>query len=461
MIWAFLEGLIRHSVEHPFTSLIQLFMFLWIVYLYSMKSYKTKEPEPLTNQEIESLIEDWRPEPLVPPNEDTENINSELRIVESNVGAHAIVDGKECVNFACTGFLEFQMHPKVIATAIECSSVYGIGSCGPRGFYGSIQPHMDLETKIANFMGTEEAVIFSSNFQTIASVIPAFSSIGDVLICDKGINLAIQNGIYLSRAKVSWFNHNDIQDLVRILGTESETFRKKRKRVFVIIEGIYANYGDIANLPEIMELKKQYPFRLIIEESFSIGVLGNTGRGITEHFNIPLEEIEIITGSLSNSLGGVGGFAIGNQHICNHMRLNCTGYVFSASLPPYISASCMQSIDLMRDGDDLRKLSDNSKYLNEKLKEITEFLITMSDQSSPVIHLRLTIQQDNKSSQKILSSIVNAAFEDKLILSHSRYLPREQIAPSPSIKVYVSSKHTKEELDQLVSSLKKITSKIL
>jgi len=269
-------------------------------------------------------------------------------------------------------------------------------------------------------------VLFSSSFQTIASVIPAFSSSGDYLIVDKGVNLAAQNGALLSRSEVIWVNHNDVEDIQRALDSLSDVFRKKKKRVFLIIEGIYSNYGDICPLPQIMELKNNYPFRIIIDESYSIGVLGDTGRGLTEHFNVPIQDIEIVIGSLCNTFGGVGGFAVASKIICNHMRLNCTGYVFSASLPPYISASCITAVDIVKEGEDLRKLSKNAQYLNEKLKDL-KGLSTKSDPLSPLIHLYLDQSKgSSREDQKFLGEIVNQAYNDfNIILSHTRYLDRE------------------------------------
>jgi len=421
------------------------------------KSYKSKEEDHLTNDEIDQLVEDWKPEPLVPSVKKEDLALSELRIVESSVGAHVIVDGKECINTGCSGFFDLQKNQELIDYAIECTNTYGVGSCGPRGFYGSIQPHLDLEEKIAQFMGVEEALIFSASFQTIASVIPAFSSVGDILIIDKGVNIAIQNGAYLSRAEILWFNHNDMEELHRILSSLASTFKKYKKRVFVVVEGLYVNYGDMVPLPEIMEFKKkQYPFRIILDECLSVGVLGKTGRGVTEHFEIPAQDIELICGSLSNTFGGTGGFAVGPKLLCNHMRLNCTGYVFSASLPPYISSSIIHAIDIVKEGSELLKLRNNIEYFRQKLID-NDYLTTTSDILSPLIHLRLKESRgNNKTDQKFLSELVDKVYHKyHVILCHTRYLEgKEKFIPPPSLKIHISSKHTFEDLDIIVSSLR-------
>jgi len=175
---------------------------------------------------------------------------------------------------------------------------------------------------------------------------------------------------------------------------------------------------------------------------------------MTEHFKIPIQEIEFIVGSLSNTLGGTGGFAIGDTMGCNYMRLNCTGYVFSASLPPYISTACMAAIDLVKEGTELTKLRKNIEYFHEKFKDV-DYLTTTSNPLSPLIHLRLKPGDGNNiSEQMILSEIIDKAFhKHQVVFCHTRYLEREKFSPSPSIKIGLSSKHTQEDIDLMIKSL--------
>jgi len=157
---------------------------------------------------------------------------------------------------------------------------------------------------------------------------------------------------------------------------------------------------------------------------------------------------------MSNAFGCVGGFALGTNVICNHMRLNCTGYVFSASLPPYISVACCTAIDIVKDGEELLKLRKIIDYTHDKFKGLN-FLTTTSSPSSPLIHLRLKNSTGNKKNdQKILSEVCNQAFHQfHIILAHTRYLDREKNSPEPSIKIYVSSKHTCQEIDDITNCL--------
>jgi len=143
-------------------------------------------------------------------------------------------------------------------------------------------------------MQVEDCVIFSSEFQTMASVIPAFAKPGDYLIVDKGVSLAVQTGVLLARSEVLWFNHNDMADLGARLQSLGEVYAKCKHRVFLVVEAVYANSGHTLDLTSIMKLKESYPFRIILEENFSVGVLGKSGQGVTQHCNIPTAQVEIM-----------------------------------------------------------------------------------------------------------------------------------------------------------------------
>lgn len=390
-------------------------------------------------------------------------VDSSVSIV-STMGAHVKLDGddKDYINFASLGMLNMQCDPQVIDTAIATIKSNGVGSCGPRGFYGTIDIHMNFEERIAKFMGTEEACLYSSGFATIASVIPAFSKGSDYLIVDKGICLAAQIGVSLSRSKTQWFNHNDVKDLTRILhAMQADDVFDGKHRVFVVIEGLYANHGDIAPLPEIVKLKQQYPFRIIVEESCSFGVLGRHGRGITEHFGIPVQDVEIIAASLGNAAGAIGGFSLGDASVATHQRLNSSGYVFSCSLPPFVAAAAVKSIDLMEKGVEVGMLQQNIKYLHEALKSVKNLDFHSAD-ASPVVHFRLKKSLgDRKKDELFLQTIVDQAHTEKqLILNRSKYVKQERFLPEPSIRFVVSAHHSKEEIQNAVRDIDAIAKNV-
>jgi serine palmitoyltransferase len=449
---------VLQSVDHPIHFVTEIILVLLLFYLYSTKSYKPVD-ESLTNREEEELINEWTPEPLVSAS-DAEAAFKEVLppLVEGPYGPRVKIEGEEYLNFASHGFLGYQTHPEVIDTAIDCTNNYGVGACGPRGFYGSIEPLMDFEKKIAKYMGTEDSVMFSSDFQNIGSVIPAFAKPGDFLVCDKGVSFAIQYGISLSRSTVKWFNHNDMHDLQRVLQSLTDVFNKKKHKVFVVVESIYVNHGDLLDLKALLQFKEKYPFRIILEESLTIGVLGKTGRGLTEHIGVPATKVEIIAASIGNALGSVGGFACGTTAIANHMRLNCSGYVFSCSSPPYVASACSKALELLSTGKDIKQLQQNIKHLHNGLATC-KYLVTPSSSVSPYIILRLAKPSNREEDEAVIQSIIDALLEHKIIVAKLKYSKREAFLPEPQLKLTISVQHTLEDINTLVKALNQIVPK--
>eukprot|EP01126_Amoeba_proteus_P042667 TRINITY_DN4647_c0_g1_i3.p1 TRINITY_DN4647_c0_g1~~TRINITY_DN4647_c0_g1_i3.p1 ORF type:complete len:488 (-),score=95.74 TRINITY_DN4647_c0_g1_i3:73-1443(-) len=439
-------------LEHPFHLVTEVVLVLFVVYLWVKESYKVPTPaEKLTIAEEDELIEDWQPDPLVPHCVEESPVLELL--VEGPVGAHTKVNGKMCINLVSNGVLELQNHQEVKKDAIETSRMFGVGSCGPRGFYGSLKPHLDFEKDIAEFMQMEGGLLYPSDFQTVATIIPAFSKSPDYIVVEKGCSFAIQNGLNLSRSHVLWFENNDMQDLERVLATLKDVFVKKVNRVFLVVEAISSNYGRLLPLPRIMELKRKYPFRIILDESYSIGVLGRSGRGITEHFGITTSDIEIIVASSGNALGSVGGFAVSQREIIAHQSLNCTGYVYSCASPPFTSAATSTSLRLLSSGKvKPSELWQKVSFMHEKLKILNKIFENVSHGSSPFIHLRLRARFSTREvAEKKLKELVDKCFEDDVLVVQSHYSSREKFLPDPGLRLAVSIGLTEKDIETAVN----------
>ena len=264
------------------------------------------------------------------------------------------------------------------------------------GFYGTLDEHIDLEGKIAEFMDVDDSIMYSDAASTSASVIPAFAKRSDMVFVDDACYDAILTGVMLSRCKAIYFKHNDMADLARKLEDVAEKDKKSgaspaTQRRFIIVEGIYRNTGDIVPLKEIIELKDRHHCRLILDESFSFGVLGDTGKGVTEHFGIPMKKVDILCGSLCASAGSVGGFCIGNEsEVVNHQRLQGAGYVFSASAPPFVARSATVAIQKLADNPKLSQtVRENALQLWSGLEDC-RYLDIPSAPESPVLHIRIS-----------------------------------------------------------------------
>ncbi|KAK3089463.1 hypothetical protein FSP39_003823 [Pinctada imbricata] len=449
MIQAFLQAPSYHLF-------VEVLLILWIFkLLFFSKQYAPESV--LTEKEKEELIAEWQPEPLTPDVPDDHPVlqTMEKNMIHGKPGKYVIIGDKTCINMATLNFLGMAGNPVVEAEAISTLKKYGVGSCGPRGFYGTMDVHLHLEEKLAKFMNSEEAILYSYGFATIASAIPAYSKRGDVIFCDDGVCFSIQKGLVASRSKIKWFKHNDMDDLERLLKEQSQEDKKNPKKAkvtrrFMVVEGLYLNTGDICPLPKLIELKWKYKVRLFMEESFSFGVLGDTGKGVTEHFNVSGDEIDLIAASLENAIGSSGGFCCGKKYVIDHQRLSGLGYCFSASLPPMLATAAIQSLKLIEeDPNMLVNLRENCEKVHEKLSQI-EGMMVVGEPIAPIKHLRLAdLDMERNLDINTLQKIADHARENGVALTLARFLESEEHKlPAPSIRVSVNSQLTDEEINK-------------
>ena len=223
------------------------------------------------------------------------------------------------VNFATHDYLATSSSHVLKTTALTSLDKYGCGSCGPRGFYGTIDAHLELEDCFASFLGTEGAILYSDGASAATSTVAAFAKRGDLLIVDEGVNEALIVGVSLSRANVRYFRHNDMNDLHRVLEkVRQQDVALKRKptdqRRFLVVEGLYKNWGTLCPLNDIVKLKEEFCYRLILDDSHAIGTMGEFGRGSLERCALkPMQHCEILTFSIENALGSVGGVTVGSE----------------------------------------------------------------------------------------------------------------------------------------------------
>ncbi|XP_057501331.1 long chain base biosynthesis protein 1-like [Actinidia eriantha] len=432
-----------------------------IFFLLSQKSYKPPK-RPLTKKEIDELCEEWVPESLIPPI--TEEMQCEPHVLESAARPHAVINGKEVVNFASANYLGLVGHEKLLESCTSSLEKYGVGSCGPRGFYGTIDVHLDCEGKIANFLGTPDSILYSYGLSTMFSAIPAFCKKGDMVVVDEGVHWGIQNGVYLSRSTIVYFKHNDMESLQSTLEKVTlDNKRAKKLRRYIVVEAIYQNSGQIAPLDEIVRLKEKYRFRVLLDESNSLGVLGSSGRGLTEHHGVPVEKIDIITASMGHALATEGGFCTGRARVIDHQRLSSSGYVFSASLPPYLASAAITAIDILQENPDLiTKLKKNISMLRKGLLDI-QGLEVMSDAQSPIVFLRLKNSTgSSKNDLQLLEEIADRALkEDSVFVVTSKRSTLDKCRLPVGIRLFVSAGHSESDLLKASESLKRVAAVVL
>jgi serine palmitoyltransferase len=261
---AILLRYIQSSYQNdPVRSAVELFLVLFAIRYLFRGRYSTRSGAGggrgvrLTEEEVDDLVDEWVPEDLVGPlvggGVEERELHSRVTIVGPTGPRVKLGNGRTVVNLASYNYFNFTSNEVLKEKAVQTIRNYGVGPCGPPGFYGTQDVHMKVEADIAAFLGTTACIIYAQAFSTISSVIPAFSKRGDIIVADKGVNYAIRKGIQISRSHVRWYEHNDMEDLGRVLArVVKEQSRKPLTRRFIITEGLFEGSGEISDLPKIV-----------------------------------------------------------------------------------------------------------------------------------------------------------------------------------------------------------------
>ena len=285
-------------------------------------------------------------------------------ISELRGGARVLVHGREMGMFASYSYLGLVGHPRINHAAQEAVERYGTGTHGVQFLAGTLELHDQLESTIAEFKGAEAAVTFSSGYVTNLTVVSTLLGRGDYVISDKLNHASIVDGCLMSGAKFLRFGHNDMQALETRLTQVPEG-----KSKLVIANSVFSMDGDIIDFPKMVELCRQYGAYLMIDEAHSVGVLGKTGRGIEEHFDMP-GTIDIKMGTLSKTIPSVGGYVAGRADLINYLRHTSRAYIFSAALPPAQAAAAKAAFEVILDEPwRVDKLRKNAEQFINGLKE--------------------------------------------------------------------------------------------
>ena len=447
-------------MEAPLYHLIlEGLLIIWIFQLLFLKSYYIRKRPGLSAKEEEELIAEWTPEPLVPPIDTSQSQPEPQNIVEGPATRTITINGDERLNLATTSFHGMNGHEDCIQTALSAIDKYGVGACGPRAFYGTIDIHLDFEKRIAEYLGAEIAILYSYGFSTISSAINCYCKRMDVVFCDEGSNLAIQKGIEASRSKVHYFKHNDMEHLRSLLEEHSRWEKRNSRQAkvtkkFLIVEGLYNYYGDICPLKELIEFKYQYGARLLVDESYSFGVLGATGKGAAEYYGLDNSDIDVVTVAMDHALGSNGGFAYGTAYMIELQRLGGLGYCFSAALPPYLTAAALKALDLIEQQPEfLSRLKENANFLYDELWKVDGVKLS-NHRDSPVFHLRLIAPTDWDRDHALLKRAADKMNSNGVAVTMATYVRgEEKNLPEPSLRLVVNSCLTREDLSQVSAVL--------
>ncbi|KAH8983453.1 serine palmitoyltransferase [Lactarius akahatsu] len=436
-----------------------------------------------SEKEVDELVDEWTPEPLGAPL--TPEEQSDLASVPVVSGANGprpklANTGKQVLNLASYNFTGLAGNETINVRAIETLRKYGVGSC---------DVHMDLERDIADFLGTEASILYSQGFSTIPCVISAFAKRGDIIVADRGVNFAIQKGLQISRSTVRWFDHNDLKSLEDVL-LSVEKERRKRRGTSSQDDSLSPRVslrkdGAMVDLPELIELKHKYKYRLILDESISFGTVGRTGRGLTELYNVPATQIDMIVGSVANGLNSSGGFCAGSRIVVDHQRINGTSFVFSAAVPALLAVSASEGINILRNTPSiLSTLQENVRAIRAVLDRV-EAITIPSHAASPIIHIHLRSSApaasvsakpsnpatpapreapsfDIVGEERLLQDIVDEALAQGVWTTRARRLRGQELVDArPSIRLAVTAALSRKECERAAGVIKAAVVKVL
>ncbi len=296
-----------------------------------------------------------------------------------NSGQDIVVnmEGHRVIMIGSNNYLGLTSNPEVVEASLKAVEKYGTGCSGSRFLNGTLDMHMELEKELAEFLGKEDVVTFSTGFMSNLGIISAVAGRNDVILCDKENHASIYDGCRLSFAKMLRYEHNDMQDLERQLQSI-----EKDKGILIVTDGVFSMGGELCKLPEICALAKKYGARVMVDDAHGFGVFGEGGKGTAAHFGLE-DQVDIIMGTFSKSLASLGGFMACTHEVCEYVRHNSRPFIFAASIPPANVAAALAALRYLKKHPEIvLNLQHISDYMRKALT-IRNIPIRKSD--APII----------------------------------------------------------------------------
>ncbi len=350
-------------------------------------------------------------------------------------GTIATFDGKKVIMIGSNNYLGLTTHPKVRNAALEAIERFGTSCTGSRFLNGTLSFHLELDHRLAKFVGKEAAMVFPTGYQTNVGTITSVIGKTDYVVMDKDAHACIVDGAMMSRGQMARFVHNDLDSLDRVLKRLPEDAGK-----LVVVDGVYSMGGDIAPLPEIVEICKKYGARIMVDDAHSVGVLGK-GRGTAAHFGLT-DEVDLIMGTFSKSFASIGGFIAGDADVIHYIQHTARSLIFSASLPAPNAAAVLAALDIIESTPELvESLWDNAEFMRAGLKKLG---YDVGTSNTPIIPIM--IGDDIRTVLAWRALIDNGVYTNPVV--------PPGVPPNKSLlRTSYMATHTKDQLSQALKAL--------
>lgn len=363
-----------------------------------------------------------------------EGVYRKLPVLETANEPEVTLNGKKVINLSSNNYLGFSNHPRMKKAAIEAIEKYGVGAGAVRTIIGNMDIHEELEKTLAKFKREESAFIFQSGFNCNAGTIQAIALKGDIIISDELNHASIIDGARLSRADKAIYKHSDMEDLEKVLKEN----RDKYENMLIITDGVFSMDGDIAKLPEIVELAEKYGAMTYVDDAHGSGVLGESGRGTVDHFNLH-GRVDFSMGTLSKAIGVIGGYVAGSKTMYEWLSHRARPVLFSTSLPPAAIGAITEALNMLMESTEYTDaLWDNAKYFKEKLGSLGFNTGKSETPITPVI-----IGDEAKSMEFSRKLLEKGVYVSAIVFPT---VPKG----TGRVRCMVTAAHTKDQLDKAV-----------
>ena len=362
-----------------------------------------------------------------------------FREIEGKQGTEVEMGGHRVLMFGSNAYTGLTGDERVIEAGVKALRQYGAGCAGSRFLNGTLDLHVQLEKELAEFVGKDEALCFSTGFTVNSGVIACLTGRQDYIICDDRDHASIVDGRRLSLSTQLKYKHNDMADLERQLQKCAPEAVK-----LIVVDGVFSMEGDLANLPEIVRLKHKYNATIMVDEAHGVGVFGRQGRGVCDHFGLT-DEVDLIMGTFSKSLASIGGFIAADSSIINWLRHNARTYLFSASNTPAATAAAIEALHILqREPERIQALWEVTRYALGRFREEG---FEIGETESPIIPLYV------RDVEKTFIATARA-FEEGVFINP--VIPPACAPQDTLVRVALMATHTKEQVDRAVKALKKV-----
>jgi 8-amino-7-oxononanoate synthase len=361
-----------------------------------------------------------------------------FREIEDTEGCRVVIDGKKIITVCTNNYLGLTKDSRVINAGQQALEKFGAGCTGSRFLNGTLSLHNKLEKELSSFLHREDAIVMSTGFQANQGTISCLLGRRDIAFSDRENHASIYEGCAVAPGKTVRYRHNDMDHLEYYLKKYSDVEGK-----LIITDSIFSMSGDIANLPEIVKLAKDYNATIMVDEAHGLGVFGDHGEGVTSYFNLE-KEIDVYVGTFSKSLGSIGGFVSSNSKVTQFIRHKASSFIFTAALPPASVAGVTKALEIMiNEPDRLKRLRENTSYVK---KGFFNMGFQVNNNSVPIVPIKVGDEALTLQMNQLL-------FDDGVFAGVA--IPPAVPPHSPMIRTSFTSCHEREDLDQVLASFSK------